>query len=143
MNSWRVRYLLFLAILVFGVTIWETRATSTLANGKFALPLEWAIPCLASCIGPFIAFGLVVSCIFRSFPWTLWILILCATAYALLVLAGLLGEHSMAQAAIEAESRGGKYMNCAGSPRFFLIMLAVPLTFSVLMVAGIALFRKQ
>jgi hypothetical protein len=87
-----------------------------------------AVLLIATCIGPFLVFALAGLFVFRHFYWALWCLVLCASAYAALMILGLLTEYGMARAAADAAQRGGRYMNCGGHPRLFMILFTLPLT---------------
>src|SRR5262245_54536619 len=100
----------------------------------FTTSLFWGF---ASSVGPFLAFALAGLFMFRRYHWALWCLVFLASAYTLLMLLGLLVEYGMAREAVEAAARGSRYMNCAGHPRLFIILFALPLTAGTLLTSGV------
>ena len=143
MDSRRVRYLFVLILLIVCAQVIELFALARLASAAPAAArstvsadvtelVNGAVLLIATCIGPFIVFALAGIFVFRHFYWALWCLVLCASAYAALMILGLLTEYGMARAAVEAAHRGGRYMNCAGHPRLFMILFALPFTAGIL-----------
>jgi len=131
-DSWRIRYLFLLGLIVACADLCEQFATAALAGAQLAVPWDIRLIYILSSVGPFLVFAVIGTVAFRRFNLSLWWLTICATAYALLTVLGLLMEYGMARAVVESH-----YMNCAGSPRVYLIILATPLTFVVLVASGI------
>ena len=131
-DTWRVRYLVLLGLIVACADLCEQIATAALAGIPFDVPWGNRLFCLGSSAGPFFAFAAMSMIAVRRFNVSLWWLTLCATAYALLTVFGLLVEYGMSREAVDAAARGSRYMNCAGSPRFYLLILSQPVTFIVL-----------
>src|SRR5438874_1241048 len=116
-DSRRVRYLFFLLLFIVGAQILELFAFAALSASapserQSAMPFDMttftsaAFVVFAPSVGPFLVFAMAGLFVFRQFYWALWCLALCASAYALLILVGLLGEYGMARAAVEAAQRG-------------------------------------
>jgi hypothetical protein len=114
----------------------EQRSKTTLDGAAFAFAACWSF---LPCIGPFLVFAYAGLLGFRHFYWALWCLVVAATAYAFVILIGLLGEYGMAHAAIAAAKRGTRYMNCGGHPRLFFILFAVPVTAATILISGVVL----
>jgi hypothetical protein len=149
-ESRRVRYLFLLVLTVLCAQVVEIFAFSglsvsglpeALSKARFDVAavtnsIFWIF---ASSVGPFMVFPLAGMFVFREYSWSLWCLVLGASAYAALILLGLLGEYGMAHAAVEAAQRGQRYMNCGGHPRLFMMIFAVPLTAGTLFVSSAVL----
>jgi hypothetical protein len=114
-------------------------ANESLDAGQF---VSTALSIFGPVLGPFIGFA-ITGLAFRHFYAALWCLVLLATAYALLVLLGIAVEVGMAQEAIAAAERGSRYMNCAGHPRLFLFLFALPVTFGIITISGFVLVAES
>ena len=125
MRSRRVTYLFILLLVVGSLTVYHSIAIARLGEGKFA---DSSLLLFVSCVGPLMAIAIAGQTAFRQLYWSLWFLTAYASAYSGLIILGLITEQSMAQAVVEAEARGSRYMNCAGSLTVFFFILAIPLT---------------
>jgi hypothetical protein len=143
MDSRRVRYLFFLVVLILGAqslnyhAIRNAHTNSRHAKEGDRAAISTRAMILLTLAGPFVLFALAGLFVFRRSSVALWGLVATASTHALLVLAALLCEYSIALAAIRAAERGSQYMNCAGDPYVILIYLTLPLTAIALAVPAI------